>query len=510
MTARTGSARAYTVMTMFSGLGGGALGFQRAGFRVLAGVDYDAAACADYERLVGSPCHQGDLGTMTPAELRRVCPEPPDVLFTSPPCQAFSGCLPAVTSLEPRYQDMSALSARGLALVLEAWPERPPRLVLLENVPRIQTRGRAWLDEIVHMLARHGYAIRETTHDCGELGGLAQSRPRFLLVARHMASVPEVLYVPPQRRIRSVGEVLADLPIPGEGGGPLHRLPGLSALNWLRLACIPAGGDWRDLPDHVELTCTPRNGAYGVAGWDDASDCVVGAGQVDNGRWAVADPQSACVRREGSLGVTAWDRPTHPIIGASSPHNTGLQVADPRLTHVPRPNAYRLTGWDEPHGVVIGTATPQHAASAVSDPRAAYTHELTGTYRRRDVTVTRGGEAQTYRRRRVLEGATLHGPAVELTARGRLVIQAPDGTWHRPLTTLELAVLQGLPSQVDGEWLQLDGRSDRAWRQRVGNAVPPPTAEAIARSMLATLRASDEGRFLLSSTPRWVAPEVHP
>lgn len=128
----------------------------------------------------------------------------------------------------------------------------------------------------------------------------------------------------------------------------------------------------------------------------------------------------------------------------------------------------------------------------------------------RDVTVTRGGEAQTYRRRRVLEGATLHGPAVELTARGRLVIQAPDGTWHRPLTTLELAVLQGLPSQVDGEWLQLDGRSDRAWRQRVGNAVPPPTAEAIARSMLATLRASDEGRLLLSSTPRWVAPEVHP
>ena len=71
--------------------------------------------------------------------------------------------------------------------------------------------------------------------------------------------------------------------------------------------------------------------------------------------------------------------------------------------------------------------------------------------------------------------------SLEATSAERLVIRALDGTWHRPLTTLELAALQGLPTQIDGEWLQLAGGSKARWRKRIGNAVPPATAEAIAR-----------------------------
>ena len=85
------------------------------------------------------------------------------------------------------------------------------------------------------------------------------------------------------------------------------------------------------------------------------------------------------------------------------------------------------------------------------------------------------------------------------------VIRALDGTWHRPFTTLELAALQSL---VDPEeHLELDGLSDQAWRERIGNAVPPHAAQAIAEVMGTTLLLAWAGEtFMLSSQPIWVRP----
>jgi site-specific DNA-cytosine methylase len=93
------------------------------------------------------------------------------------------------------------------------------------------------------------------------------------------------------------------------------------------------------------------------------------------------------------------------------------------------------------------------------------------------------------------------------TARSRSLIAA-DGTWHRPLTTLELAALQGFPIELDGRPLVLSGSSQSAWRERIGNAVPPPTAQAIAEQMLISLLQADLEMFALSASGDvWVAPE---
>ncbi|MFY0100080.1 hypothetical protein ABTQ08_21690, partial [Acinetobacter baumannii] len=71
--------------------------------------------------------------------------------------------------------------------------------------------------------------------------------------------------------------------------------------------------------------------------------------------------------------------------------------------------------------------------------------------------------------------------------------------------TLELAALQSL---VDPEeMLELDGLSDQAWRERIGNAVPPAAAEAIASEMGRTLLLAWSGEtFQLSAAPIWVRP----
>src|SRR5690606_20996934 len=84
------------------------------------------------------------------------------------------------------------------------------------------------------------------------------------------------------------------------------------------------------------------------------------------------------------------------------------------------------------------------------------------------------------------------------------VIVAADGTWHRPLTTLELAALQGFPTEVAGDPLVLDGRSHTAWRQRIGDAIPPPAAMAVAEQMLDALLSSRLGIWRLRAEPVWV------
>ena len=85
------------------------------------------------------------------------------------------------------------------------------------------------------------------------------------------------------------------------------------------------------------------------------------------------------------------------------------------------------------------------------------------------------------------------------------VIRSLDGTWHRPFTTLELAALQSLVEPE--EYLELDGLSDTAWRERIGNAVPPAAARAIAEVMGTTLLLAWSGEtFVLSATPIWVRP----
>lgn len=82
-----------------------------------------------------------------------------------------------------------------------------------------------------------------------------------------------------------------------------------------------------------------------------------------------------------------------------------------------------------------------------------------------------------------------------------------DNTWHRPLTTLELAVLQGLPARLAAETpLTLAGRSQAKWRERIGNAVPVGAAEAVGRTMLMTLMAAQTNLLMLNvyATAVWV------
>ncbi len=541
---------------LFCGLGGGAAGFNQgqarvgameARFRCLGGIDSDPAAIRDFERLTGAPGTVLDLfsreqyqafhGHEPPADWRETTPEDirraaggerPHIVFTSAPCKGFSGLLPQKSARTAKYQALNGLTMRGVWLTLEAWADDPPEFILFENVPRIQSRGRHLLDEISAMLRAYGYAVAETTHDCGELGGLAQRRKRFLLVARHEEKVPPFLYEPDARPLQAIGDVLGRMPLPGDpAAGAMHRMPRLQWRTWVRLAFVEAGKDWRSLErlrvrngvlaDYVILPeIKYRNGFLGVGRWDETAGTVTGTARPGCGAYSVADPRW-CGHEYGQYGVRRWGEISGVVSSQSAVGGGRYAVADPR----PSPHAYGgkylVVPWDNQAGTVIGGSTTGQGAFAVADPRtgmhSSRQHYRTGgqygvmpwTAQSGAVTGSAGHDSGRWSVAdpRLADGDA--APMPEPNDRLVAVIVAEDNTWHRPFTTLELAALQGL---VDPEeHLELAGLSDSAWRERIGNAVPPPAAAAIASVMGQTLLLAWSGEtFVLSAAPIWVRP----
>lgn len=396
----------------FCGLGGGKKGFNkgtarvgnlRARFRCIGGIDSDPAAIRDFDRAGPGKGTVLDLfsrdqyvafhGKEPPAgwrpagveDVRRAAHgERPHIIFLSAPCKGFSGLLPEKSSTSAKYQALNGLTVRGVMLMLEAWQDDPPELIIFENVPRIMTRGRHLLDQIAALLRAGGYAVNETTHDCGEVGGLGQSRKRFLLVARHEAKVPPFLYEPEKRRLRGVGEILEQLPLPGDmRAGPMHRMPALQWKTWVRLAFVDAGSDWRSLNKlAVEAgvlrdfgilpDATPHNGAYGVHAWTDTSGVVTSNGRPASGAFSVADPRFASGGNEYSqYGVRRWGETMGAVINVKSPGQGAFAVSDPRIEGKPRfNNVFRIVPWGERSPAVAGPGGPA-GGLAVADPRPA-------------------------------------------------------------------------------------------------------------------------------------------
>ncbi|MDF2861370.1 MAG: hypothetical protein K0S02_1642 [Achromobacter mucicolens] len=583
---------------LFSGAGVGAAGMQDARPEIpgltgrmvcLGGIDVDPAGAADFLRFTGVRCTVRDLfsrqqytafhGQQPPDGWAETMPEDiraaaggrrPHILFLSAPCKGFSGLLSHSRSLTAKYQALNELTLRGIWLALEAWKDDPVEVILFENVPRIASRGRHFLDQIVQLLRHYGYVVRETTHDCGELGGLAQSRKRFLMVARHADKVPAFIYEPPKRPLRAVGEILGRMRLPGDlAAGPMHRIPNLSWKTWVRLAFVEAGSDWRSLnrltvqdgylQDYL-LVPEMHAGVMGVRNWSDPCGTVTGNARPVTGAFSVADPRfdpSAAWKDGQAYGVRRWDASTGAIAGQQGPgqgaytvadprhhgpakhsnefrivrydaaaravtgaHGTGQCVADPRGG----PDASKLHGkyhtarWSEhSHAVIAGNA---NGAYSVADPRSGLARERGDHY----LTAGHYGVAAWNKHIGAVSASACHDngswsvadPRSLPAANDKLVcrILAEDGTWHRPFTTLELAALQSLydpddyaEAEAEGAHFLMDGNSDSAHRERIGNAVPKKAARAMAEEIGRAILLSRTGEaFQLSSTPIWVRP----
>jgi len=553
---KQGNERVFRVAHLACGLGSGALGFRQANpkvgslsarFETAGGIDIDPGALTNFEHLTGVKGTHLDLFSRdqyqafhgheppsdwreaTPADLRAVFGHV-DVAFSSPPCKGLTSLLDPKHVGSAKYEALNQLTLRCYWLLLEAYKDDPIRILLLENVPGIATKGRHLLDQIYAILHHYGYAVAEDSHDVGPIGGLAQHRKRFLMVARHRELVPPFLYQPETRPMKTVGEVLGALPMPGDPrGGIMHRVPNLKWRTWTRLAFIEPGSDWRSLHslevedgslrdwairpldgmaqsvDGLLPPRAPHNQVLGVRQWGATTGTVQGASRPQNGAFSVADPRYGDRDGRQTLGVRRWNGTTGTVTGQSLPTNGAFSVEDPRnplgmpgARHFeivartaggaddPRAKGgrggrgkYRVTRMDEAVGTVISSSTTGEGAFAIADDRIP----------------------------RIGAGA---GGLPDGNDSLLAVIIARDETWHRPFTTLDLACLQTIvdPEEVmAGTSPLLIGGNQEDLRMWIGNAVPAASAAGMAETIGEVLLMAETGStFTLSSREIWVKP----
>jgi DNA (cytosine-5)-methyltransferase 1 len=180
-----------TTIDLFCGAGGSSEGFSRAGYRVLAALDRDPVALKTYRlnhpQLRKDRVINADIQALEKGHLRRIVGRRRlDVLIGSPPCQGFShagfrskktmtGYKLSEDARNYLYEDML-----DIALDLR------PRLLLLENVPGMQSAKRdsvSFIESAAKLLEKKGEYSTAIWKLNASAFGVAQDRIRYFLVA---------------------------------------------------------------------------------------------------------------------------------------------------------------------------------------------------------------------------------------------------------------------------------------------------------------------------------------
>lgn len=245
-----------TCLSLFSGGGGLDLGFEMAGFRVLAATDNERAAQKTYARNWPTvPFILSDARRLSTSEVvKALRGRRPDVMLGGPPCQGFS-TLGSRHSSDPR--NLLVDEFVRVAAVLQ------PQAVVVENVRAVVTEyGGRYRDYIVSRLTEIGYNVRVMTLDAASYG-VAQHRERVFFVGlldpRAEFTFPKPTHGPGLLPFVTVGEAIGDLQRKGDSipnHAPLRHTDKVVA----RYRLIPEGGM---LPPPHELPEEIRRDNFG-------------------------------------------------------------------------------------------------------------------------------------------------------------------------------------------------------------------------------------------------------
>ncbi len=164
---------------LFAGVGGMTLGFEQAGFDVLASVEIDPIHCSIHH--YNFPFWKticSSVTSITAKDIREsstIKNKPIDVVFGGPPCQGFS--LIGKRSLE---DDRNSLVKHFIRLVLEL----KPKYFVMENVPGIAIgKHKIFLQEIFAEFAKNNYQVKKDYQILNAANyGVPQLRKRLFLL----------------------------------------------------------------------------------------------------------------------------------------------------------------------------------------------------------------------------------------------------------------------------------------------------------------------------------------
>ncbi len=164
---------------LYAGAGGMSLGFEQAGFDVLAAIDVDPVHCAVHEfNFPHTKVICRSTTKITGQEIRDLSligDRNIDVVFGGPPCQGFS------LMGQRRLKDSrNNLITHFLRLVLEL----QPKYFVMENVKGMTiARHRELLDELISQFKNNGYQVEENYRVLNAANyGVPQNRERLFLI----------------------------------------------------------------------------------------------------------------------------------------------------------------------------------------------------------------------------------------------------------------------------------------------------------------------------------------
>jgi hypothetical protein len=252
---------------------------------------------------------------------------------------------------------------------------------------------------------------------------------------------------------------------------------------------------------------------FKVNRFDESAPTITGDTDVQCGAQSIGDPRLTATEPifNHAYKVTKFDEPAGTVTSGGRPSNGGTCIADVRLSHVPHPGVYRILRMDETSPTIVGASS----VGTSNGPQAVADHRL-GCKPRGNTKGPMGVQEWEKPASTVFGSLDVHsGPGAVSDPRipgnderpdPPPVIVALDGTWHRPLTTLELLALQSFPVRfADGSPVVLTGKNDGAWRERIGNAVPPDASRGVHEQILLALVQHVAGEtFVMGHTDVWV------
>lgn len=326
VTAPPAPGRRWTVVDLFSGVGGMTWGFHSldAYYSLVASVDAQRAkpgrgksagtttACnPSYASNFGIEPWNDDLSAVDPQELRQrtgLAEGQLDVLISCAPCTGFSQKM-AVNHQQDDQRN--ALVARTAKFV-EAFA---PRVLVMENVKELlEGRHRHHFEALHKGLDALGYDVWAGVHDLAQFR-LPQRRRRALVIASRVGDVPPMVRSAPVK-LTTVRDAIGHLP-PVEQGephpdDPQHVCPRHTPVVTARCKAIPTdGGSWADIVEsHPDLLIPSMIGkragsfpdVYGRLAWDRPAITITReCAHPGNGRYFHPDQDRMLTAREMSL-----------------------------------------------------------------------------------------------------------------------------------------------------------------------------------------------------------------
>ena len=158
----------YRVLDLFCGCGGLSLGFQNAGYSIVAAFDNWDEAIKIYKKNFKHQVIKRDLNDTD--DIKDIESFHPNIIIGGPPCQDYSSA---------GHRDESLGRANLTISYAEIVTRIRPQYFLMENVPTIQKSEK--LATILGMFHKAGYGISQMVLDASKCG-VPQKRKRFVMI----------------------------------------------------------------------------------------------------------------------------------------------------------------------------------------------------------------------------------------------------------------------------------------------------------------------------------------